>query len=232
MRPLVSVIVPTYNEEKYIRACLNSVKSQDYPNYEIIIADSKSKDRTVEIAKKYAKIVNAKKGVSAGRNAGAKAAKGDILVFLDADTVLSYNTLTELVKAFHDNVVGATCPILPSHYNMRNLLVYVSFNQFSEYSIRINRPHMAGICMAFRKDAFTKAKGFDEKIKTLEDFDLSLRISKIGKIKFVKDTFVVTSHRRIENWGGLKSVTEYLQNYSKFVLTGKGFGFERYKPIR
>ena len=230
---LISVIVPTLNEEKYIEACLKSVKNQDYPRYEIIVSDSMSKDRTREISKKYARVIIANRGVSAGRNAGAKVAKGEILVFLDADTLLLPNTLTELANAFDNkHIVGATCPIFPSHYTLRNIVLYLSFNNFMYSTIKLNKPQVPGICCAYRKSAFRKVGGFDENIKTLEDFDLSLRIAKLGKVKFVESTAVITSHRRFEKWGSIKTVKEYLHNYSRFLLTGKSFGVNNYRPIR
>ena len=90
-RPSISIIIPTLNEEKYIERCLKSLKNQSFRNFEIIVSDSYSTDDTVKIAKKYgAKVVLTKKtGPAAGRNEGARKAKGSILVFLDADTFVT-----------------------------------------------------------------------------------------------------------------------------------------------
>jgi glycosyltransferase involved in cell wall biosynthesis len=114
---LVSIIIPTLNEEKYIESTLKALKNQDYKGkYEMIVADGLSKDNTVKIAKKYVdKVVLVKeKGIAKGRNAGAKVAKGNILLFIDADTILLFNGLTELIEPFkRKNIVGVTCPIIP-----------------------------------------------------------------------------------------------------------------------
>jgi len=100
-----SIIIPTLNEEKYIENLLQSIKKQTLQPVEIIVADAGSKDKTREIAKKYgAKVV--KGGLPAvGRNAGAKIAKGDILVFLDADAWLPKNTLESLCETFQKNYI-------------------------------------------------------------------------------------------------------------------------------
>ena len=85
---MLSVIIPTFNEEKYLPKLLESIKKQTYKDYEIIVADATSKDRTRQMAKKYnCRVI--KGGMPAiGRNNGAKIAKGDILLFLDADSII------------------------------------------------------------------------------------------------------------------------------------------------
>ena len=84
----LSIVIPAKNEEKYLPKLLASVKKQSFKDYEIIVADNNSKDKTKEIAKSYGcKIV--KGGLPGkGRNAGAKIAKGEIILFLDADVIL------------------------------------------------------------------------------------------------------------------------------------------------
>ncbi|GEM_PF-511178 len=106
---LVSVIVPTYNVEKYIRVCLKKVLAQTYHNYEIIIVDDGSTDKTVEICEKKAqsdkrvKIIKAVHGgVSKARNIGLDKAEGDLVVFFDADDYPESTILEEYVKA-HEN---------------------------------------------------------------------------------------------------------------------------------
>jgi glycosyltransferase involved in cell wall biosynthesis len=114
--PFVSVIIPTLNEEKYIETTLLSIKNQDYKGkYEIIVVDSNSKDKTVKIARKYADkvIVTKRRGVSVGRNIGAEVAKGEILLFVDADTTLLPNVISKVVRHLRrKKVVGVVVPIL------------------------------------------------------------------------------------------------------------------------
>ncbi|MGC8812009.1 MAG: glycosyltransferase [Candidatus Aenigmatarchaeota archaeon] len=234
--PFVSVIIPTLNEEKLVENCLKSVKNQDYEGkYEIIVADGKSKDRTVEIAKKYAdKIVVAeKRGIAVGRNAGAKVAKGEILLFVDADTILCFNVLSEISKAFKArNVVGVSCPVIPLSSKVSDFLIYWIYDQLAKASIKTRNPHIAGMCCAYRKDAFEKVGGFNEKLKVYEDVDLSKRISKFGKIVFIESTMALTSPRRIEAWGRTKAAGRYVSTYLSYLLRGKSIGYNKYKPIR
>ncbi|HUV98280.1 MAG TPA: glycosyltransferase, partial [Candidatus Paceibacterota bacterium] len=91
----ISVIVPTFNEEKYIRPTLESLAGQSYRDFELIIKDGLSTDNTVEISREFADTVISAKDVSIGdaRNQGVRSAKGEVLVFLDADTSLDKNAL-------------------------------------------------------------------------------------------------------------------------------------------
>ena len=234
--PTISVIIPTLNEEKYIESSLKSLINQDYKGkYEIIVADGMSRDNTVRIAKKFTdKVITVtQKNVAAGRNEGAKIAKGEILLFLDADTILLFNGLTEIIKPFRvKKVVGIACPVLPVSSEAKDFAIYWSFNQFMKRSIKSKKPQVAGICCAYRKKVFEKVGGFNEHLDTLEDFDLSERISKEGKIIFVQKTLALTSNRRIKKWGRIKSIRKYLRLYFNYILRKKTFNRNEYKPIR
>ncbi len=234
--PFISVIIPTLNEEKYIERTLKALKTQDYEGkYEIIAADGMSKDDTVKIARKYVDkvIIAEKKGIAAGRNAGANIAKGEILLFIDADTMLLFNALSEISKAFRNKkIVGATCPIIPLTPKLNFLFFYWSLNRYVKSSIKKKKPKVAGICCAYRKSTFEKVGGFDEKLETYEDMDLSGRISKFGKIAFVEGTLALTSVRRLKAWGTAKVVGKYATSHIRYLLTGKGMGIKEYRPVR
>jgi len=234
--PKISVIIPTLNEEKYLEKTLLSIKAQTIEQpYEIIVSDGKSKDKTVEIAKKYADkiVIYNKKGISVGRNLGAKYAEGEILVFVDADTILLPNTLEEVYKEVKKrNVALVSCPILPLSCLPSFYFLYWLYNQFSKNSIKVGKPQIAGIFMATKKEIFDLVKGFDEKLKILEDFDFSERISKFGEVKIIESTFVITSPRRIEKWGKAKGAAKYLAIYLAYLLTWKNLGWRIYKPVR
>ena len=99
MQPLVSINTATYNSDKTLRKCLDSVRNQTYKNIEIVIMDSYSKDKTLEIAKEYgAKIVFAPT-LATARKAGADASQGDYIFILDSDQILEANVIQECVKA-------------------------------------------------------------------------------------------------------------------------------------
>ena len=140
MCSVVSVIIPTLNEEGYLEKCLVSLKNQQgHDNFEIIVVDAQSSDNTVEIAKKYANkvIISKKKSPSIQRNLGAKAANGNILAFIDADTVASKYWLKSITETFQDqNTVCMTGPLFALEkikkfylYNLTNVFQKVLINQ-------------------------------------------------------------------------------------------------------
>ena len=103
MSPEITVIVPAFNAEKYLKDCLDSVIRQNFSSWELIIADDGSSDRTGEIADEYAskdsriRVIHlSRKGVSAARNAGIDASEGKYLAFVDADDYLEPDYLKEL----------------------------------------------------------------------------------------------------------------------------------------
>ena len=234
--PKISVVVPTLNEEKYIEKTLLSIKAQTIKlPYEIIVSDGKSRDKTVEIAKRYAnKIVLCdKRGISIGRNLGARYSEGEILVFVDADTILLPNTLEEIYKEVKKKSVAlVSCPVAPSSYSPSFYFLYWFYNQFSRHSIKVGKPQIAGMFMATRKEIFDLVGGFNNKLRILEDYDFSQRASKFGEVKIIDSTFVLTSPRRIEKWGKARGVAKYIGIYLAYLLTGKDIGWRIYKPVR
>ena len=229
---MISIIIPTLNEERYLKSTMESIKGQQYNgHYEIIVADGQSRDRTLKIAKNYTKklIIVKKKGISAGRNAGAKKSKGDILLFLDADTKIDPNALKEFEKVFKDDkIVGVSVLLRPSRHSILNEVSYMIFNIISKSSVKLGKPLLAGVCVAYRKTAFERVCGFDEKLKSGEDLDMSLRTSKLGKCLILDDIYVSTSTRRLDNWGPVK----FLYRYFKTYFTGKMCGNGEYEPVR
>ena len=215
--PEISVIIPALNEEKYIPHSLYGLAKQSFRDFETIVVDGGSRDRTRSIVKKSGAklIVSGRRGASGARNAGAAAAKGRILLFLDADTKPSYG----LLKAYHgifknDGIVASTGPICPLErasarvkWGYRFVSVY-----FVKASILVHRPSIVGSNFAVRSDAFRRAGGFNEKFVTYEDWDLSSRLKKYGRIKYGNSAKVYTSVRRITAWGISGFLIYYLVN--------------------
>ncbi len=232
--PEISVIIPSLNEERYIGKTLDALKRQTFKDYEIIVVDNCSKDRTREIARKYAKVIKEKrKGIGLARNFGARIAKGKILLFLDADTAPSKNLLLLYKNAFSDDrVVVATGPILP--IEKTSLFVKVSYAfvsiLFVKLSILIGRPSIVGSNFAVRRSVFEKVGGFNPKLLTYEDWELSNRLKRYGKILYLKNAVVYTSARRIFAWGVSGFFIYHVINIIKYHLTKKPR--KDYPPIR
>lgn len=221
----ISVVIPTLNEGKYIESTLFHIKR--LKPYEIIVADSYSKDSTVEIAKKYgARVVYAKRGSAAmGRNSGGKAAKGDVILFLDADSTVFPNILDVLKKDFKNRkLAGWTCTIYGFTPSWKEQIIYNMSNNLVDFlTTYVKKPHAPGIAVAARKDIFEKVGGFDENLKVMEDHDFAMKVGKFGLFKFSKKTCVYTSTRRMNKWGGLGLIKKYSKIYLKYFIDKKRF---------
>lgn len=231
---LASIIITAKNEEKHIEQCLMSLKYQTYKNMEIIVSDAESKDKTVKIAKKYAdKVIVKKSNIAEGRNIGAAAARGEILFFLDADTILMPDTIEKMMGGFKNKkVVGGSCQALPLTADPKYVMIYLFHNRWSKTSIIFGQPNIAGFFCGYRKEAFDKVGGFNPYMGVpYEDYDMSKRMSKLGKIFFSESTLVLTSHRRLKEWG-IRSTDRYVRSWAKWAITGKGFDYKWYNPIR
>jgi len=192
---MISIIIPARDEEKYIGYCINSIKNQDYKDYEIIVVCNACRDNTHNIAKKYTKkVYNIKKGsVSAARNYGAKKANGDILVFLDADSIVTKTLLLKVENAIKKGYVGGICETWPIEKSFRSNILWFLDN----YVIKTFYPMPGGLTFC-RKDVFP---GYDEHLKIAEDTYMISNLKKKGKIKFLRNAYVRTSMRRHEKLG-------------------------------
>lgn len=175
---LVSVVVPTLNEEDYLPRCLKSIQNQTYQNTEIIVADSNSTDNTVKIAEQFgAKVVEVPKNISLARNGGAKVANGKFLLFLDADCILEQSYIEKMIETISNSkqVVlahGGNCV-----YDSKFHAWVWTFNRwFKPYSYTPGR----GVCM--KKEAFWEVGGYDKELDPMEgkreDLDLGKKILK------------------------------------------------------
>lgn len=209
---MLSIITPTLNEEKYLPLLLESIKKQDFNDYEIIIADAGSTDKTIEIAKKHNCAVIPGGLPAKGRNQGAKIAKGNLLFFLDADTVLPDNFFIKSIKEFKERnleIAGFCLVPLP-----RNRLSSFFLNFFYNQPIVLLEsalPH-AAVGIFIKKELFSKIGGFDEDVKLAEDHYLVRRAKELFKARFgiIKSTEIFISDRRFKTDGWLSVGIRYL----------------------
>ena len=233
----ISIIIPTYNEEKYIKTTLDSIKHQPYSDIEVIVADSNSTDSTRSIAKKvYPKviIVNKKqRGVGIACNAAAKLASGDLLMFIDADTSITKDLLSSYETAFRDkDVVAATGPIIPLEKTRRSIAL--GYKMVSVYTVKmfmkIGKPSTISSNLMVRRSSYLKLGGFSTTMNTYYDWDLSNRLSKVGKIVYVERAIAKTSVRRVEKWGMVRYFGFHAGNVLRYNLFHKPK--QDYEPIR
>jgi len=207
---MLSIIIPTFNEEKYLPLLLEAIKKQNFNgDFEIIIADADSEDKTMEIAKNYDCKITSGGLPGKGRNEGAKIAQGDTFLFLDADIVfLPPLFLEKLLEEFKKRKLGvASFSICPNGHKF-DKLAYGIYN-FWVKSTQNFLPH-ATEAVLVKKEIHQKMGGFDEEIKIGEDHAYARAAKKYGKFGFIKTEPVLTSSRRFEQNGRLKTYLKYL----------------------
>jgi glycosyltransferase involved in cell wall biosynthesis len=177
---MVSVIVPARNEEPHLPALLESLARVEYPRerMEVIVVDHQSTDETSRIARKWGATVISHQGgtIASVRNRGARAAKGDVLAFLDADCTVDALWLSTAVRHFVDPRVGAVgsyhaVPLDPPTW-VRTILQ----KQIEARLPLSDATWLPSGNMFVRRDVFDSCGGFDESLATCEDVDLSYRI--------------------------------------------------------
>nr|WP_320160708.1 glycosyltransferase [uncultured Methanoregula sp.] len=212
---MISVIIPTFNEEENIAQCLVSLCHQTVPraDYEIIVVDGGSKDATCEIARKYADKVftQTSKKVGGARNDGVKEAKGDIIATTDADCILPPDWIKRIGEDFKNPSVvqlyGPVYPIEEGIGNQFSLFLANTFSRIGYYSRTFY--YTLGCNTAFRKDAFEKA-GMYRCIDAGDDLEIAMRLKDLGKIRFDGKLKVGFSMRRYQKFGTFQSLYEWI----------------------
>jgi len=208
----ISIIIPTLNEEKYLPKLLKSIKSQTYVDYEVIVADAGSKDKTKEITLQYGHKIIQGGRPAAGRNAGAKMAQGEYLLFLDSDIILPKNFLEKAIKQFDKKYFEiATVLQKPISKIELDVLIYKIHNSFLKYTSDIY-PLTAGVCILITKRLHFRLNGFNERMNISEDNDYGKRAKKIAHYGAITDTYVKTSIRRFEKEGRIKLAQKYIKH--------------------
>jgi len=206
---MLSIIIPTLNEENYLPRLLNCIKKQNFKDYEIIVADANSKDRTREIAKDFGcKIVMG--GLPAkGRNKGAKIIKGNLILFLDADALLPEDFLEKTLKEFKQRNLDIASFILTPISKRK--YPKILFNIFYNYPLRFFEKKWAHAMIAIlvKNNLHESLKGFDEGIKIGEDHYYVQQGSKLGKFGVIKTTEIFTSLRRFRREGWIRVGLKY-----------------------
>ena len=205
---MLSIIIPTLNEENYLPLLLDSIKNQNFSGYEIIIADAGSRDKTREIAKNYGCKIT-KGGLPAkGRNNGAKITKGNLFLFLDADTILPAGALKKALLEFEEKKLNiASFKLVPIKGKFSSLF----FNIFYDFPILLLEKILVHASMGIlvEKELFRKLNGFDETIKLAEDHELARRAKKLGRFGLIRSTKIFVSIRRFKKDGWLLTALKY-----------------------
>ena len=234
----ISFVIPAYNEEQYIRLCLDAIITEinGRDGFEIIVVDNNSTDKTCDIvAHDYPTVKllhESRRGANSARETGFIASKGDFVAFLDADTEVTRGWITRAEKEFarDPNLVCLSGPFifydLPAGIRMlvkvfdgMSYLVYVINN----YILRKTSVIQGGSDI-IRRDALKKIGGHDVSLTFYgDDADLARRLSKVGEVRFSFDFSIRSSGRRLAQEGTFTMGLRYALNYFWITLFNKPF---------
>jgi len=227
---MISIIIPTRNEEKIIDQTLSRLKSKLTIPHELIVCDGNSTDSTVAIAQKYAdKIVIQDKSrprtIGTGRNQGAEAAAGEYIVFLDADCTIpepdAFFTRALTYFESHPKVVGlcARLKVLPEYVTLMDRIVFACVNvtyAFFNNVLRIGAS--GGEFLMIRKSIFQKTGGFKEHLAVAEDINLFWTVSRLGRTHLLRSLVVWHTSRRAHAVGWPNLLLSWFVNTLSLVF--------------
>ena len=226
-----SVVIPAHNEEKYIGRCIRTVISASKyvkpERVEIIVVANRCTDRTCAIAKHYgAKVlVNDDKCIAAIRNTGVKAAKGKIVVTIDADSLMTKYSLVEIRERLESGkyIGGGTNPRFERM--SPGIAVSTMYVLLKLLPVMIkNGGFLSGAMFWFYKHDFEAVNGFDESLVSLEDMDFAVRLKKLGRQKgkkygTLKRSYITTSSRKFDEFGDWYLIKN--RKLTKRIFSGK-----------
>jgi len=226
--PMISVIIPAHNEEAYLRRTLNAVERQNYRRNEIIVVANGCSDGTPSVARDHCDnlILMAEKGLSRARNMGARAARGEVLIFLDADTVLEWDALESVARQFTRQHAAGTLKGKPEPERWIYRLIYFLKNFEHRWSLH---PGSSGVIICW-KDDFAAMGGFDERLEVMENSDLIRKLKTLGQYLYIGDTAAITSMRRYEKGGTVRGCALWVKLWVQSLFSS--VRHERYETVR
>ena len=239
-----SLIITALNEEKLIGRLLSQISDCELKNkfnYEIIVSDGGSGDRTVPISLLYADKITIHtsqrpQNISIGKNAGAALAKGDILIFLAADIIFKNfpGFMETAEKVFEDsNYAAFTCDvrIAPWEEIASDKIFLRFYNRYFRFLNLAGIGMGRGECHAVRKNIYDRLNGSNTDFAAGEDFDLFMRIRRIGKVFHSPENIVYESPRRYRQKGHIRVFFSWLHN-SIWVIFARRSRFAVWKEVR
>jgi glycosyltransferase involved in cell wall biosynthesis len=224
--PAISIIIPTLNEVDILPKLLESIKQQEFTDYEVIVSDAGSTDGTVKIAEEYgARVV--KGGMPGpGRNRGAEKASGRFLFFLDADVKLPKDFLENARNEMEEQYIDlATCEIRPLSNLTLDRVIHNIMNTGIRLNLKVN-PSAFGFNIFVTKRLFERVGGFDESIRVAEDADFVNRASKFRSLEYLESVYINVSVRRFRKEGRFGYANKGIQIFMHRLLKGEIRGDE------
>lgn len=229
--PSISIVIPAFNEEKFLPKALESISKQDYQDFELIVVNNNSTDNTSKIAESFgAKVVfEPQQGVAFARQKGFLEAKGEIIASTDADAVLPPHWLFQIYQEFKKDkeivALAGLCNLYSGPILVRSMAYYLFYPFLVLDKFFSGGWNLVGSNFAVKKKAFLEAGGFNTRLVLNEDVELSQRLRKIGKLSFNPNLLVQVSGRRYKD-GLIHGLMNYIpstvarlffKKYDKFM---------------
>ncbi|MDP2664091.1 MAG: glycosyltransferase [bacterium] len=238
---MLSIVIPTLNEEKYLPRLLNSIRRQSFSGkgeedksssspslscnessvFEVIVADAYSEDGTASFAQKEnCKVVSSRGRLPAReKNRGAEATQGELILFVDADVVLPEDFLKNAIEEFCHRNLDVASFYLESKNKIHDFIFRFFYNFPAKITQKILPQAMNAILI--KKSLHQKIGGFDEEIRLGEELDYIRRGKKIGKFGILNSCKVLISSRRFRKDGWFKSWFKYFLCQLHMIFLGK-----------
>lgn len=205
----LSVIIPTLNEERHVGSLLSDVAAQTRGPDEVLVVDAGSTDGTATVVRRFpfARWLSGEPPVACGRNLGGREAKGEVLVYLDADVRLPEGFFEGFLEEFERRSLDVACPLYLPHRSTRAVEAFHKVFNLVTRIFQSTLPSGAGHCIALRKEVFRGSHGFDPDLK-FDDIELIRRLSRGRRFGIVAQR-VFVSDRRYREHGVPRMVLRY-----------------------
>lgn len=197
--PRISIVIPAHNEEEVLPRTLDALKSQTYREFETVVVTNGCSDRTADVVRgKCDQLFELEqRGLGPARNLGAAKARGDLLLFLDADTILEPNALETIARKFTRRYAAGTLKGVPEPAKPSYKMIYFLKNFVHQSHVHHGS---SGVILCW-KDQFEAVGGFDNELYLRENSDLMKKLRRFGAYKYIGATPAITSMRRYEKTG-------------------------------
>jgi len=226
--PMISVIIPAHNEEAYLGATLDALNRQDYGNFEIVVVANGCTDRTADMAReKCSRLVTLEeKGLGVSRNLGGRLAAGDLLVFLDADTILEPGALRTIAEQFTERDAGGALKGQPDSNRFAYRVIYGLKNFMHRFVVHNGS---SGVIICWKKH-FDEVGGFNECLELRENSELIRRLKRFGDYRYISATAATTSMRRYDRRGVKHIVWLWIKLW--FISQFRDLSHRKYESVR
>lgn len=207
--PRISIVIPAHNEEECLPATLEALRGQDHPDFETIVVTNGCTDQTAEVARGRCDQLHElqERGLGPARNLGAEKATGQLLLFLDADTILEPGALSTIARQFQRHHAAGTLRGVPDPGKSSYKMIY-----FLKNLVHLSHAHhgSSGVILCW-KDHFDAVGGFDNELYLRENSDLMKKLRRFGGYKYISATPAITSMRRYEMTGTTEMILLWMR---------------------